>query len=125
MATLNMLGPYPLTLEDIDLRIPDKRIGNYAYGHINERGAFVVQYVGRSDSDLKTRIQHGIGIYHLYKYSLAASVRDAFEKECRNYHDFGGSVKLDNKIHPDKPRGEDYTCPVEGCEATGEKCSIL
>lgn len=110
-----MWGPYPLTQEDLDLRIPEGKIGNYAYGHINENGAFVVQYVGRSDSDLKTRMPHGIGFYELYKFSLAASVKEAFEKECCNYHDFGGSTKLDNKIHPDKPEGKDYECPVEGC----------
>lgn len=116
MATLNMLGPYPLTQDDINLRIPDKRIGNYAYGFINERGAFVVQYVGRSDNDLKIRIQHGIGSYKLYKYSLAKSVKEAFEKECRNYHDFGGNAKLDNLIHPAKPEGTEYTCTVKGCK---------
>ena len=51
-----MSGPYPLTQEDINFRIPTNRIGNYAYGHINERGSFIVQYVGRSDTDLKSRI---------------------------------------------------------------------
>lgn len=117
MARLNMFGPYPLTRDDIDLRIPEGKIGNYAYGYINERGAFVVQYVGRSDIDVKSRILHGIGRYKLYKFSLASSLKEAFEKECHNYHDFGGSAKLDNTIHPDKPEGKDYECPVKGCDA--------
>ncbi len=116
MASLNMMGPYPLTQDDINLRIPEGKIGNYAFGYINERGAFVVEYVGRSDTDLKKRIPHGIGLYKLYKYSLAASVQEAFEKECKNYHDFGGSKGLNNTIHPDRPIGKNYNCPVEGCD---------
>ena len=122
MASLDMLGPFALTDNEVNKRVPENVMGNYAFGYIDkEDGAFVVRYVGRSDSDLKNEIKKQMktdrakGCTH-FKYSIAKSVKEAFEKECRNYHDFGGSTKLHNKNHPDKPNGTKYKCPVEGCE---------
>lgn len=122
MASLDMLGPFALTDNEVNKRVLDNVMGNYAFGYIAaESGAFVVRYVGRSDSDLKNEIKQQMGndcaagCTH-FKYSIAKSVKEAFEKECRNYHDFGGSTKLHNKNHPDKPNGTKYKCPVEGCE---------
>ena len=122
MASLDMLGPFTLTDDEVNARVPENVIGNYAFGYIDkEDGAFVVCYVGRSDSDLKKEIKQQMRTYRAkgcthFKYSIAKSVKEAFEKECRNYHDFGGDTKLHNKNHPDKPDGTAYKCPVEGCE---------
>lgn len=110
MASLNMQGPYSLTNEEINKRITKKSAGNYAYGYIKD-GIFYVKYVGRADSDLNERIKHGVGQYEEFKFSYAINAKAAFEEECRNYHDFGGSDKLDNDIHPDKPDNTDYECP--------------
>lgn len=113
MASLNMVGPYPLNEHEIDLQIKKGIPGNYAYGYLNEDERFFVQYVGRSDEDLNSRIRHGIGQYKMFKYSYAKGSKEAFEKECINYHDFGGEEGiLDNNIHPDRPDGADYGCPV-------------
>jgi hypothetical protein len=38
--------------------------------------------------------------YTHFAYSYAPSAKAAFEKECRNYDDFGGSGGLDNEAHP-------------------------
>ncbi len=111
MSSLNMQGPYPLTNEEINLRITKISAGNYAYGYTKDNGSFVVKYVGRADSDLNDRIKHGVGQYKEFKYSYAKDANAAFEEECRNYHDFGGSDMLDNDIHPDKPDNTDYGCP--------------
>ena len=105
-----MEGPYLLTEKEVDKRIEKNRAGNYAYGY-SEDGTFYVKYVGRSDTDLNGRIKHGIGQYREFKFSYAENSKDAFEKECKNYHDFGGSDSLDNDIHPDKPDDTDYECP--------------
>lgn len=111
MSSLDMKGPYPLTAEEIDKQIPVGRKGNYAYGRTKD-GTFYVSYVGRSDSDLNDRIRHGIGQYPEFKFSLAITAKAAYEKECKNYHDFGGPEgKLDNEIHPDKPDGKELECP--------------
>lgn len=114
MKNLDMDGPFVLTQEVIDDIIPEGLPGNYAYGYIDETdNSFVVQYVGRSDTNLKERICHGIGQYEWFKASIANSAQDAFYKECRNYHDFGGEEGfLDNKIHPAKPERGLGFCPI-------------
>lgn len=123
MATLSMGRSYELTYDEIDNNIQSGRIGNYAYGYINDKGLFVVRYVGRSDTDLKDRIKHGIADmeadstcrYERFKFSYADSIVEAYEKECRNYHDFGGHRGLlVNQKHPAKPEGIECVCPV--CE---------
>jgi len=38
--------------------------------------------------------------YTHFAYSYAPSAEAAFEKECRNYDDFGGSRELDNEAPP-------------------------
>ncbi len=42
----------------------------------------------------------GDSSYTRFAYSYAASAEAAFEKECRNYDDFGGSDGLDNEAPP-------------------------
>ena len=122
MASLDMLGPFALTDNEVNKRVPENVMGNYAFGYIDkEDGAFVVCYVGRSDADLKKEIKQQMrndcakGCTH-FMFSIAKSKKEAFEKECRNYHDFGECDCLNNDIHPAKPAGTKYKCPVEGCE---------
>lgn len=110
MASLNMNGPFDLTVEKIDEEIIKTSAGNYALGYMKE-DTFIVQYVGRADKDLNKRLKDWVGKYIKFKYSYASSPKDAFEKECKNYHDFGEN-KLDNKIHPDRPDGSSWECPV-------------
>jgi hypothetical protein len=38
--------------------------------------------------------------YTRFAYSYAPSAEAAFERECRNYDDFGGSRELDNEARP-------------------------
>lgn len=112
MASLDMEGPFDLEREAIDAQVTKSSAGNYALGYVNSKGVFIVKYVGRSDTDLNLRLkQHSEG-YPRFKYSYADSSRAAFEKECRNYHDFGGSAALDNSIHPDRATGADWQCPL-------------
>ena len=57
----------------------------------------------------------GIGVdsmYTSFAYSYAGSAEAAFEKECRNYHDFGGSDGLDNEAHPVSTPGCSGECPA-------------
>ena len=87
-----------------------------ALGYVDNKGIFRVQYVGRSDTDVNDRIKDHLGEnYAAFKFSYATSPKAAFEKECQNYHDFGGSKKLKNNIHPDHPdNSPNWKCPV--CE---------
>lgn len=109
-----MYGPFVYTQEEIDRIIPMNIIGNYALGYLSEDGKiFYVSYIGRSDSDLHQRISHSLGKYTHFKVSQASSILQAYQKECKNWHDFGGEEgKLDNKIHPDKPDNLMAFCPI-------------
>lgn len=109
---LEMNGSYPYTSEKIDEQIIQKSAGNYALGYTTD-STFIVKYVGRSDIDvateLKTYLSNG---YKRFKYSYASSPKEAFEKECKNYHDFGGKEILDNKIHPARPDNANWKCLI-------------
>ncbi len=71
----------------------------------------------RGNSPLGTPAPGRVGIavdssYTRFAYSYAASVEAAFEEECRNYHELGGSDGLDNEGHPAPPSGSPWICPV-------------
>lgn len=123
MASLNMGISYDLTYDEVNRLVAENRKGNYAFGYLDERGVFIVRYVGRSDTDLREEIKNGIANmeadnirrYDRFKFSYAETDQEAYEKECRNYHDFGGVEGfLLNKIHPDKPEGYTGSCPICG-----------
>jgi len=113
MASLDMKGPFLLTDSEVDRQVTRTAPGNYGLGYTKDDGTFVVQYVGRSDDDVNNRLHDWVGTNHKkFKYSYAGSAKEAFEKECRNYHDFGGSESLENKVHPARPNGTNWACPV-------------
>jgi hypothetical protein len=60
MGSLEMSGSYPLTSEAIETRLTRRAPGNYALGYL-DGDTFVVFYVGRSDSDVKQRLQQWVG----------------------------------------------------------------
>lgn len=112
MASLDMNGSYELTRAKVNEIVTRTSPGNYALGYKIDK-VFYVQYVGRSDTDVAERIKQHIGEgYERFMYSYASSAKAAFEKECINYHDFGGSQSLHNKIHPDRPAGTNWKCPL-------------
>ncbi len=103
---------YPFTNANIDEVVTRVSAGNYALGHTS--GNFMVQYVGRSDSDTKTELKPRLSPkYQQFKFIYAGSPAAAYEKECQNYHDFSPP---DKKIYPAKPPGiRLLPCPVAGC----------
>ena len=112
MANVKMNGPYFFNKDKVDEVVTRTSAGNYALGYVNDENTFIVQYVGRADIDVNTRLKQHIGEpYKRFKFSYASSPKVAFEKECRNYHDFGESKKLNNKIHPDRPQNSSWKCP--------------
>ena len=58
--SLEMSGPHLLSDETIDETMTRTSPGNYALGYM-EDGAFLVFYVGRSDSDLRQRLHDWVG----------------------------------------------------------------
>ena len=112
MALLDMQGSFDLDNKNIDANITKTSPGNYALGRV-EGGTFYVSYVGRSDTDVNVRLKDWVGQkYSKFKFSYASSPKAAFEKECKNFHDCGGTEKLDNDIHPDRPENSGWKCPL-------------
>ena len=112
-----MYGPYIFNKNTIDKIINDDKIGNYSLGTKINETKLKVYYIGRSDTDLKSELLKRIKTHNhthfLYKY--ASTSREAFEKECKDYHKFH-HPKLENKNHPDRPNGSKLKCPIDGCE---------
>jgi hypothetical protein len=110
--TLGMRGPYYLNPETVDREVRGKTAGNYAIGYCKDNGAFVVRYVGRSDSDLNSELKsHEADMSTRFKWRPADSAKSAFDFECKNFHDFGGYDNLENESHPEPPSGMSWICP--------------
>ena len=83
MASLNMDGAYDLTNNDISSQVTKTSAGNYALGYMKTKEdggrTFVVEYVGRSDTDVAGRLKQHVGEkYKKFKYSYATSPKAAF-----------------------------------------------
>lgn len=61
MRSLEMSGSYPLDDQSIDAALTRKSPGNYALGYMDD-GAFLVFFVGRSDSDVRQRLHEWVGM---------------------------------------------------------------
>jgi hypothetical protein len=108
--SIGMKSSYVLTQKSVDYEITKISAGNFALGYETKSGLFVVEYYGRSDTDLNHEIKKHIDRYERFKFFYASSPKSAFVKECKNYHAFDKN-KIDNKTHPEKPENTDYTCP--------------
>ena len=110
---MKMSKVYKLASDVIDNVVPEKVCGNYRIGKMvtkNGENKFSVQYVGRSDNDLRERIKDHIPEkYTLFRFSTCQTSEEAFYQECEDWHRYG--AKLDNYIHPDRPDGTNYKCP--------------
>lgn len=115
MANLGLQGPFSHNNETIDETVKHTAPGNYALGATNAGGTFIVKYVGRSDVDLNQELKVRLDKGHpQFKAAYASSAKEAFEKECSNFHDFGGTKSLENEIHPAKPKNSNWRCPYCG-----------
>ena len=109
----NGKGPHSLTLEKIAEVVAETSPGSYTLGHVRENG-FCALYVGRADDDVAKQLRSWARQHPLYKafvFSYAPSSRAAFDKECEDFHDFGGTERLDNVGHPRRPAMADWLCP--------------
>ncbi len=120
MATLDMgKRRYELIVERIEQFVNSNTPGNFALGYVNDEKKFVIRFVGRDDVDLAGRLKklalEKLEKCETFKFSYATTKNEAFQKECQNYHDFGGSrKKLLNEKHPDRPQNSKYYCEICG-----------
>jgi len=71
-----MRGPFPLDKSRIDLLIIKGKPG--VFGVSNNQKS--IEYLGRSDFDLKATLSHYIGKYKLFWFEYAISQDDAIKK---------------------------------------------
>lgn len=65
-----------------------------------------VRYVGRSDSQIYTRIKRRD--YRFYRYKYCYDAEEAYYWECEYFHYFNDTI--DNDRHPARPRYSDISC---------------
>ena len=119
MSSMKGQGPLSLTVQMISEFVTRTCAGNYSLGRIQENG-FCVLYVGRSDKDVAKQLRSWTSQHARYKqfvFSYASDPRAAFDRECEDFHDFGGTERLDNAAHPKRPPTTDWLCPQ--CEFYG------
>lgn len=107
MANSGLHGAHPLTKDGIKTNVTSTAPGAYALGKV-EYNTFLISRIGRSDDDLPGRLSDYIGQYNQFKFGYLGSAKEAFEYECRLFHDFSPP---DNIIHPDRPDGSTLKCP--------------
>jgi len=102
-----------LSTFNIDVFVSSTSPGAYVLDR-SAGGAFTAHYAGRSDDDVAGRLKQHVsdGIYKYFKFEYATNSKAAFEMECRLYHELNPP---DNDIHPAKPKGTNYVCPVLYC----------
>ena len=128
-----MDGPFALERKVIEQTVGNMP-GNFALGTMSGKKRFAVRLVGRSDGNLQqtllkelkrgtgqpgffARVFGGKKRINAFKFSQARDAEAAYAKECRNFHNFGGSSKLANKEHPKPPPGVNAVC--EYCKTKG------
>ena len=126
-----MRETFELTSANVENHVRKDSAGNYHLGRsLRENGRVRVGYVGRADNcdhDLYSRLQEHVREkdgkekdrhYRYFEFSYAANEIAAYEQECMDFHDYGGTEKLDNDMHPDRPDGygdsKTLKCPVCG-----------
>ena len=113
MQSTAIEGPYSLTAQKIAEVVTRTCAGNFALGSVEKNG-FCVLYVGRSDDDLAKQLRSWARQHTRYKafvFNYAPDSRAAFDKECEDFHDLGGSERLDNAAHPKRPAKTEWLCP--------------
>ncbi len=104
-----LLGPYPLN--SVDLYVTQTSPGVY----VLSRDGKTASYVGRSDTDVGSRIKESSSErdgYTTFWFEYTVSSKDAFLKECEHYHKYNPP---DNINHPAFPFGTNWRCPIIGC----------
>ena len=121
-----LIGPFALNKKVIEQRMILPLSGVY----VLSRYGSTAHYVGRSDTNVRAKLLSHVGStyssygfgsqlidylfpeYTEFWYDYAILSRDAYRKECTLYHQYGEASSLDNLIHPQRPLGDFWGCPV-------------
>ena len=104
-----MKGPY--SLSNVDVYVT--RISPGAY--ILSRDGRVANYVGRSDTDVASRINSSAKErteYTHFWFEYSTTPMQAYYLECEWYHKYSPIANIN---HPAAPPETHWRCPVSGC----------
>ena len=75
-------------------------------------------YVGRSIISLRDRLAEHLDEASYFAFVELDSEEEAFELECRLFHEYGKAKHLDNRVHPARPPGRSDlpVCSELGCD---------
>lgn len=107
-STTGLLGPHTLVFDVINDEVVNQRPGAYALGYTDNRGRFLVTYVGSAMADLKSKLKQHIGTARQFKFRHYATDQAAFEKECELFHRL---LPVGNFLHPERPKMSNWSCP--------------
>lgn len=115
-----MNGPFFFFRSIVSLVVNRTAAGNYHLCEKDDRQPLAVRRVGRSDTDLREELlKHTEDRTRLvFFFEYAAGPWEAYTRECRDYHEFRGT--LIDPEHPLPPEGSSLRCPVKGCEYGGK-----
>jgi len=105
---MRLSGTLTLDKSTIQTNVKEGSIGNYWL--FDE--TLGIRYVGRSDTDLQKRLLDHVNErpYKSFKFSYATSPKEAYYKECEQYHEHNKFGRLMNKNHPDRPENMPHLC---------------
>ena len=103
-----MKGPF--TLRNLLDAVEAGSTGAY----VLSRGGRYAHYVGRSDSDLRSRIAASAreGQYTHFWFNYESPPMKCYHRECQWWHKYNPP---DNSVHPAVPAGTFWRCPVGDC----------
>jgi hypothetical protein len=101
----------PFSILKVDTHVTKTSAGAY----ILSRDGKAAHYVGRSDTDVASRIKSSAReepSYIYFWFDYATSPMEAYYLECEWWHKY---APRDNDNHPAVPPGTSWKCPVPGC----------
>jgi len=105
---MNLDGPYRLTFDAVSAVVRSQVSGVFALGYGAAGDVFYVNYIGRSDADLRARLLEFIGSDVAFKFRPTLTPKEAFLRECELFHAFRPPG---NRVHPSRPSLSDWQCP--------------
>jgi hypothetical protein len=108
MASTGLNGPFLLTAESVRVIVTAKSPGAYALGKTDAQGTFIIEKVGRSDDNVKKRLQDYAECFSGFMFVYCSSAKPAFAKECDLYHHF---LSVKSYPHPSRPDHSYWKCP--------------
>lgn len=98
----------------VRLVVPPGRPGVYILGGLESSdGDFFPRYVGRSDTDVQSRLMHHAQtpLFTYFRCRSCKSKGEAYHMECFYWHALFEFGKLFNRVHPDAPSNSHLKCP--------------